>query len=300
MDKLLKSPVWIFYILVAYIMVQFSWWLYLIYDLNNQLYAADIVRSKLMMVVGEGIVFLTVLILGIILIRRGLNREKKILKIQENFLMSVTHELKTPIASAKLNLQTLRRPNLPEDKSQEVMNSALTSVNRLDKLVNNLLLAKSISNQNYFSDKEEINLANLMQEIIKFQFSKSLDRITFQGDVNHTVHTDKQALQSIVVNLIDNALKYTTGKVDVAIENSNVGVRISVTDEGDGIPEDSLQDVTRKFYRMESEMTRSHKGTGLGLYIVSEMAFTIGAEFKLKNRSDKNGLIAAITFKDGK
>ncbi|MCH2234003.1 MAG: HAMP domain-containing histidine kinase [Crocinitomicaceae bacterium] len=300
MDKLLKSPVWIFYILVAYIMVQFSWWLYLIYDLNTQLYAADIVGSKLMMVVGEGMVFLSVLILGIILIRRGLNREKKILKIQENFLMSVTHELKTPIASAKLNLQTLSRPNLPQEKNQEVMNSALTSVNRLDKLVNNLLLAKSISNQNYFSDKEEINLANMMQELIKFQFSKTKERISFNGDVQLALITDRQALQSIVVNLIDNALKYTTGHVEVSIEGDNSEIKISVKDEGDGIPEDSLKDVTRKFFRMESEMTRSHKGTGLGLYIVAEMAETIGAEFILKNRKDKNGLIANIVFKNGK
>ena len=299
MNKLLKQPVWIFYILVAYIFVQFSWWLFLIYDLNKQLYPTDLVQKKLMMVLGEGMVFLFVLILGVILIRRGLNREKKILKIQENFLMSITHELKTPIAAAKLNLQTLKRPNLPDDKKHEVKTNALAAVNRLDKLVNNLLLAKSLSNQNYFSDHEEINLGTFLKELISFQFTKDEGRIIFEEE-NAILNTDKQAFQSIIVNLIDNALKYTKGDVEVRISIADSDIEISVIDEGEGIPEESLQDVTKKFYRMESEMTRSHKGTGLGLYIVSEMAGTLGADFILKNRTDKKGLEAKIIFKNGK
>lgn len=300
MQNLLRKPVWIFYILVSYVIIQFSWWLYLIYDLNKKLYSTDLLKTKLLMVLGEGGVFLLVMILGVFLIRRGLNREKKVIELQENFLLSITHELKTPIAAAKLNLQTLQRPNTPIDRKDEILASGLGSVNRLEKLVNNLLLAKSIAAKNYFTNNQDIDLENCVQNIVRFQFSTESHRIEVEASEKGVQLTkDQHALESVLVNLIDNALKYSSEKVEIAIDKTNGKTVVTVSDSGEGIASEQIAFVTRKFYRIENEMTRNSKGTGLGLYLVKELVKRLKGQLKIIN-GKMSGLTVQITFENEK
>ena len=113
--KGLRNPIFLFYLLVFYVILQFVWWIYLIFSLYDQIYTeAEVLKHKAWMIIGEGSVFLLILLGGIWMIRRAFRREMEVNANQQNFLMSVTHELKSPIASVKLFLQTLKSRSLED------------------------------------------------------------------------------------------------------------------------------------------------------------------------------------------
>ncbi|MDA7804281.1 hypothetical protein N8987_06895, partial [Crocinitomix sp.] len=179
------------YVLVGYVTIQFSWWLYLIFSLYRKLYNnSEILEKKTWMLLGEGAVFFLILILGILIILRAFKYERELIRQQENFVLSVTHELKTPLSTVKLILQTLKKRNLPEEKTQDMYDQSLIEINRLDSLVNNLLLTRSIENNNFFLDKTNVNLSAFIQEVSE--------------QLHHSVlkfHTVKLDLENIELNV---------------------------------------------------------------------------------------------------
>lgn len=286
MRRILKNPIWIFYILLGYIVLQFSWWLILIYDLSAEVYPEDVLMKRFMMILGEGVVFLSIVILGLLLIRKALKLEKGVMLQQENFLLSITHELKTPIASAQLNLQTLNRKDLPEDKKEKLRQNALNDMFRLNKLANNLLIAKSITANNVFNAEEDIDLSQLAQKIVHDFFSDQLDGIKLSVDRKAAVKGDEHALTSVISNLVDNALKYGKSEenpIEINTFSDKIWAGVEIRDFGKGIPENKIPLVVRKFQRLENEMTRTSKGSGLGLYIANELTKKMGGELKVEN-----------------
>ena len=175
----------VFYVLVSYVVLQFCWWFYLLFDLNNQIYDLRIslsdfinqgvesemlLRKKLSqkhwMILGEGLVFILLLLLGIIQTRKSFRRETRVIRQQKNFLLSVTHELKSPIASVKLYLQTLEKRDLERSKQIELIQKAIAETNRLDHLVENILVTAQIDNHVLMIQKENHNLSDFLCEII--------------------------------------------------------------------------------------------------------------------------------------
>lgn len=299
MRRILKNPIWIFYILLGYIVLQFSWWLILIYDLSAEVYPEDVLMKRFMMILGEGIVFLSIVILGLLLIRKALKLEKGVMLQQENFLLSITHELKTPIASAQLNLQTLNRKDLPEDKKEKLRQNALNDMFRLNKLANNLLIAKSITANNVFNAEEEINLSQLAQKIVHDFFSDQLDGIKISVDKKAVVKGDEHALTSVISNLVDNALKYgksDENPIEISTFSDKNWAGVRIRDYGNGIPENKIPLVVRKFQRLENEMTRTSKGSGLGLYIANELTKKMGGDLIVENALP-SGLSITIKLK---
>lgn len=141
-SRKLKNPIFLFYILLGYIIAQFSWWLYLIFSLYQKTYTnQETLNHKTWMLLGEGTVFLVILGGGAFMIKRAFKREKAVNELQENFLQSVSHELKTPIASVGLFLQTLQKRSLDETKRQEIYAQAFAEVERLNILINDILTA---------------------------------------------------------------------------------------------------------------------------------------------------------------
>ena len=124
--KRLKNPIFLIYILVIYVTLQFSWWLYLIFSLYNQIYTdTDKLTKKTWMLLGEGSVFFIILLIGVFVILKVFRRERELARQQENFVLSVTHELKTPIASVKLFLQTLEKRELSEEKTKRNLHTVI-------------------------------------------------------------------------------------------------------------------------------------------------------------------------------
>jgi signal transduction histidine kinase len=300
LNRRFKNPVFILYLLVIYVTLQFGWWLYLIYRLYNQLYVDDtILQKKTIMLLGEGSVFFVILIIGVSILLRAFKQERELNQQQENFVLSVTHELKTPISSVKLFLQTLKKRELSPEKREEIYDRSLLEINRLDSLVNNLLLTRSIENNNYFLYKAPLNLKEFISEKLSL-LEKSIlkDHKIATNLAEVTFEVDHLGFESIFVNLIENAAKYSPvgSNITVRLEENKQEVVLTILDQGSGIDKKKRTLVFSKFYREENEMTRKSKGTGLGLYIVNFLVKKHNGQINLTENSP-NGLIVSIHFK---
>lgn len=311
-------PVVIFYLLVFYILFQFGWWAYLLVKLNKEVYlqkiellntlnkdesADDHILIKKMherwwMVAGEGAVFLGLLILGIVITRKAISKEVMLARQQKNFILSVTHEFKSPLAAIKLNLQTLQKHQFEKDKQHAILSQSIQETDRINALVENALIAARIEGHSFEFSKEEIALGDLIKEIIQ---SKS--NYTTTGKVKAAIENDifipgdALALTSAILNLIENAEKYSPegSPIEVSLKKSADHALLSVADQGIGIPDHEKEKIFEKFYRIGNEDTRKSKGTGLGLFIVKHVVNFHHGSIVVKNNQPK-GSIFEITF----
>lgn len=252
------------------------------------------------MIAGEGIVFISLLSLGVVMTRKAFKKEVEFTRQQKNFLLSVTHEFKSPIAALQLNLQTILKRNLPEQMQNDFVNNALADTNRLNYLVENVLTATLIENKNYQLHREPVDLSRLVTEqteILKRYYGQKAI-ITTEVDNNLVCRIDEQAIASVITNLVDNAVKYSVGiaAVHIRLSKENEKVVLQISDEGRGIPDAEKENVFNKFYRIGNEETRKTKGTGLGLYIVNRIIAAHGGEIKIKD-NQSSGTIFEIIFK---
>jgi signal transduction histidine kinase len=288
-----KRPVLILYILGIYVVLQFCWWAFLLVDLNDEVYHHKIqalhysnlpvteqnkevklfekkITQRRWMVIGEGAVFLALLAWGLTVTSRAFRKEMFLAKQQKNFLLSITHEFKSPLASIKLYLQTLLRHELEQKKTEQFIHNALKDTERLNTLVENALLANLIDYQGYNFSKEEFNLsAYLRLTIQKFQQVPENKKINAQIEDGLNIFADKNAISVLLNNLLENAQKYSPHNdfVGVKLFQNDKRVVLQIQDNGIGIPEKEKPLIFTKFYRIGNEETRKSKGTGLGLFI---------------------------------
>jgi len=291
MIKNTPRPLVLFYVLVLYIFLQFCWWAYLIISLNLELSQPsldsneDVFTQKVLMVLGEGSVFLIILFIGFYQVRKSFLREVEVTKQQRNFLLSITHELNSPLASIKLYLQTLQRRKLSEEKTEQVLDNALHDVERQRKLISNILLAARVDDSSYQITPEKVNASLLIKRICNQQAAHFTHE--FQVDITPDIEvtTDVSALESIVTNLIENARKYAPESTHIKVEmTSDVNsFFLIIEDEGPGIPPEEQEAIFKKFYRVGNEDTRKTKGTGLGLYLVHFFVRSLNGSIMLKS-----------------
>ncbi len=268
-----KSAYWL-YFLGAYVIIQFIWWGYHLIQLSSSLPQQDAQLSKRIgMVLGEGAVFLLILSFGIYRIRKSISKELAFQQQQQNFLLTITHELKTPIAALKLYIQTLQKHNLSEDKKEVILKGALEENERLSNLIENILNASKAENKLFQLQKEEVDLVALGNTIIHryhSRFNSSLIELNAPPKVVGTF--DPHMLETILINLLENAIKYggLQQKITIDMEKLDRFVTIKIADEGPGIAANERMHIFEKFYRIGSEETRKQAGSGLGLYIVAE------------------------------
>jgi signal transduction histidine kinase len=312
----------IFTILVGYIVLQFLWWeVLLVRQSNENIYKeqkiaalsttdpgiitrdiALLEKKKMMrvyMIVGEGSVFLLILLFGITLVRRSVKRENELANQQKNFILSVSHELKTPIAASKLQLQTLLKHELDRDKQKQLLTNALNETERLHKLVDNVLLANQIENDNLALQKETLDLSMLLQNTLGRYFQAQLDSGVLRYDIEPGImySGDKDLLPSVFINLIENALKYSfeTIEVCVVLKTQNGKPLLEVKDQGCGITTGEKQKIFEKFFRSGDEDTRKTKGTGIGLYIVKRICTLHQAKIAVLGNQPK-GSVFQVQF----
>jgi K+-sensing histidine kinase KdpD len=242
------------------------------------------------MILGEGMVFGVSLILGLWFIQNAYLKEVENTGKQKNFLLSVTHELRSPIASINLITQTLLKRKLPQEKTIDLHESILSESTRLEKLINNLLLTTRINNA-YAYNFESVNLHEVISEVIKkihFQNPEANIQI-HMTEPNVHIMADKEAFISIVNNMVENGIKYSPkpAKIDINVHENQKNVIIEVMDKGIGIPENEKSKVAGQFYRVGSEETRETKGTGLGLYIVDKITKAHHGFMEIQNNIPK-------------
>ena len=298
--KRLKNPIFLIYLLVVYVILQFSWWLYLIFSLYKKIYINQaLLDQKKWMLFGEGSVFILILLLGVLFILRAFKFERELSRQQENFVLSITHELKTPISSVKLYLQTLQKRELDLEKRNEIYDRSLTEINRLDGLVSNLLLTRSIENATFFMNKQPVELSNFIQSKIELLRKSVLKDLSIQLNLDEIVlNIDTIGFESILINLLENAAKYSpkNSTIHIQLSDNNNHVLLLIKDEGIGIEKSKREKVFSKFYREENEMTRKSKGTGLGLYITKYLVEQHNGQIQLEDNLPQ-GLIVSIQLK---
>jgi len=317
--KALKS-IYIFYFLVGYIFIQFAWWGFHIMKLNEEITDLKIefndniietneallhkLKARKLMVAGEGAVFLILLLFGFYLMQKSFKKEVALSNQQKNFLMSVSHELKSPITSIKLNLQTLAKYDFEKEKNASIITTAIEDVDRLKRLVDNILLATQIENGNYPINNEEINLSKVLKEVsLLFQNicedeNDQLYRIIkFKIAEEILILSDEEALRSVFLNLIENAIKYSPkgSLVQINLLRIDRKVLCQVIDEGKGINTAHVGKIFNKFYRIENEGTRVTEGTGLGLFIVKFFVDALGGNIAINSNIHK-GSIFEVSF----
>ena len=314
MEKKQTRTLLIFYLLAIYVILQFSWWAYYLVNLHKEILELKLsladsnelreslqttYHKKVWMILGEGSVFIFFLLVGIWKVQSNLRKEGRLVRLQHNFLLSVTHEIKTPIASIRLLLETISKRKMEEEQRNKILQSSLEETDRLDALSDKILLATRIESKGEGFFSEEIDFSEFIRKLAEDLSSTigSRHKLNLSIDNGIFLSGDVQALRSIFVNLFENACKYAPRETEIRVElkkDQNHAV-LTIQDEGPGIAPEDEKRIFEKFFRSGDENTRTSKGTGLGLYIVKELTEQMNAS--LSYRPNKpHGAIFAVKF----
>jgi K+-sensing histidine kinase KdpD len=294
-----KQTAFFFYLLGLYVVLQFAWWAYHLVELTKELKQDDALISKrIVMVISEGLVFFSILIFGLWRIRRAFQKELQLSRKQTNFLLSVTHELKTPLAANKLYLQTMQKRNLQEEQKHEFLAKAIQENERLENMVDNILNASRIENNVLRPQKTTTNVSELLFQIVERNHKRRQEEfITTEIQPQILFDIDSLFIETILNNLIDNAKKYgfPETKITLYLKRKQGALVFGVVNEGNVIPMASRKEIFEKFFRAQNEETRTQKGTGLGLFIVYELVKLHNGKIEYKEMTPE-GSNFEITF----
>ena len=251
-------------------------------------------RSK--QYLGEGLTFLVVILIGSSIVYTTYRFNNQLSRQQNNFMLSVTHELKSPIAAMKLTLQTLERHNLDEAKRKLLLGRCIEESDRLNELCSNILVASKMEGGQYQYESGLCSISELVQSCYEIYNIRYPNRFYPQIEADLTVHTDRTLLQMVINNLLENAVKYTPTDKQVRISLAQVNNQflIQVSDWGMGIPDSEKKKVFNKFYRVGNENTRASKGTGLGLYLSKKMMHYLKGDIILRDNKPQGCIFEII------
>ena len=296
----LRIIILVYWVLLAYIIAALVWWFIALNRQNVQMASyeisqlkignpdnsrllqeiVDIKKRKTAQYIGEGVIFLLLILSGAVFIYRAVRRQFKSGQDQQNFMMAITHELKTPVAITKLNLETLLKRKLEDSQQQRLIQNTIQEANRLNALCNNMLLASQLEAGGHSVTKEEVDLSELTLSCVS-DFKIRYPQRLFKEEIAAEVYVmgDSVLLQMAINNLIDNALKYSPKEsaITIVLRPQQKQVSLMIIDEGKGIDLMEKKKIFEKFYRIGNKATKEAKGTGLGLYLTKKIALQHGA-----------------------
>lgn len=305
---------------IAYLTAAFLWWARLLYTKNEESFRANLAYFELKdqnfrqtpdfellvekhqrqhyMIIGEGCAFICLLFVGLFQINKSYRRELGVAQQRRNFLLSITHELKSPIAGIQLILETLIKRDLEKPMADRLAKNGLKDTERLQMLVNDLLLAARLDDA-WQPQDVAIDLGKLLDETVEklkirypaadFRVKKTTENLWFEAD--------RAAISSVFQNLLENAVKYSpeSSPVEARLFEEKNGFGIAISDLGIGIPEAEKQRVFEKFYRIGNEDTRETKGTGLGLFIVNKIVKSYKGKIEISDNQPR-GTVFTLVF----
>ena len=278
------------YLLAFYVLLQFVWWGYQILDLGA---LADQTQEdtsrRVIMIIGEGGVFILILMAGFWKIQQSIAKEIQLSQRQNNFMLSVTHELKTPLTSTQLALQTLKKRNLNTEVRENLIAKALNANQRLSSLIDNIINASRLESNDFTPRREIFPLNTFLQgktEELKIIYEQASIALICEVDI---INADAYMLETIFNNLLENAIKYSdeNPKIEITVKNKGQMTEITIADQGVGISAQEKTQIFKKFYRVGNEISRSQKGSGLGLFITSEFVQLHKGRIKCENNNPK-------------
>jgi len=245
-----------------------------------------------------GLVLLVGLSLITIWIFRHLNVQLRLTNLYDNFISNVTHELKSPLSSIQLSLETLKSRDVPRERQKEFVEMMIKDVNRLTRLINSILQIPALEQKKFAYSYKVYPAGSAIKQILKEsveEFRLPPDTINVEENAPCELVIDIDGLKTVFDNLIDNALKYSIqpAKINVKVSCNTQKVIIEFTDNGIGIDSKELKKVFNKFHRVYHQNIPNVKGTGLGLYQVKEIIKNHGGKIHIFSQGENKG----TTFK---
>jgi signal transduction histidine kinase len=260
---------------------------------NNMKLATEAVATSAWLMVG-GILSFVVITTVLVLFTVFLVREILEVRRQTSFIDSVTHELKSPLASLKLCAETLARPELEAERREQLRVMMLDDVNRLITVIDGILHASRVGQGKVAKVDAEVDLSELVTRAVEDMLRRHrLEAPAVHVDVPEgtRMYTDSNALRTVIENLVDNAIKYSGGAPAVVVRGREIddGFQIEVEDAGIGIGARDLERVFDRFYRVPVESVRTRHGTGLGLFVVSSLVKDLGGKITAHSEGEGSG-----------
>lgn len=241
-----------------------------------------------------GLILLVVVSVGMSLIFIYLTRQLNVTRMYDNFIANVTHELKSPLSSIQLYLETLDSRKVPAEKQKEFIGLMMNDAARLNKLISSILDISALEKKRIAYNYHVYNVDALIRELIEesnAQFKIDDKDVNVTGKAQCQCVIDRSALKIVINNLFDNAIKYSKEPVNLNIDlncNDKHAV-LTFTDSGVGISQDQQKMIFRKFQRIYNRNIPNVKGTGLGLYWIKEIINYHGGNISVFSEGENKG-----------
>jgi two-component system phosphate regulon sensor histidine kinase PhoR len=259
----------------------------LLYDVQN---AIPFVLGLVLLI---GLSFITSVIF------RDLNVQLRLRELYDNFIGNVTHELKSPLSSIQLYLETLRQRDVPAEKQKEFLDMMMKDADRLQHLINSILEISAQEKGKHPGNFRIYDASHLIKSVLEESFDRlriKKENFKIEGEAQCEIIADKDSLRIVFDNLADNAVKYATKAVNIDVRmNSDLhSVFIDFCDDGIGISPKEKKKIFKKFYRISGKNIPNVKGTGLGLYQVKQIIKVHGGKVNLVSDNENTGSVFRI------
>jgi len=313
MNRINKKNSLVFYIAI-FVLAQIAWmsllglWIYFyvsnyltISKVGDQLSPQITIDTPNALVFAGGIVLIVAIATGIAILFRNLGIQIKLTKMYDNFIDNITHELKSPLASIQLYLQTLDSREVPKEKQKEFLQSMLQDSKRLQNLIDSILEISALEQKRISHNFEIFTSGEIFRKLLydsKKQFKIENNNFIISGDPKVKCIIDQAAIKIVIDNLIDNAKKYSTGliRINADMKLSRNKFILTITDMGIGIPVEEQKQIFNKFHRIYRKDIPNVKGTGLGLYWVREILKNHGGKISVKSEALNKGSEFILEF----
>lgn len=256
--------------------------------------------TSVLVLIVVGVVLLSMLGAGSIMLFSWGQRQTSLIKQQRNFVSSVTHELRTPLASLHLAYETLASRTLSEEMRQKLLSMSLVDIDRLVRLVNQILISSRLDRglTMFQDDIQDVNVLSALNDVVKtlsYLDQEISSFVTIDVKKDLTWRGSLNAFNMVISNLLENAIKYSPAKskVDITVIVNDLNMIISVKDRGLGLSARDRSRIFKMFYRSSEAAKRAIPGTGLGLFIVKTTLQQLGGSIS----AESNGLGEGSTFK---
>jgi signal transduction histidine kinase len=255
-------------------------------------------KTNVLALVG-GLVLLVVISIAMSLIFIYLTKQMNLTKLYDNFIANVTHELKSPLSSIQLYLETMKSRQIPANKMSEFLTIMLKDTRRLNHLINSILEISGLEQKKIAHNYAVIEIQKLSETIINEaidNYRLPSDAVTINGRVDCLCVTDQEAYKIVINNLFDNAIKYSRGnaKIEIGLMQNSKYFILTFRDHGIGIPLKKQEKIFYKFLRIYDQESPSVKGTGLGLYWVREIINSHGGKVSVRSGGRDKGTTFTI------
>lgn len=300
----------IVYYVIIFALAQLAWmgllalWIYIyvsnyiIFEqVGDQLSPQITIDTPNALVFAGGIVLIAGIATGMSILIRNLGAQINLNKMYDNFIANITHELKSPLASIQLYLQTLKSRSVPKEKQNEFLQSMLHDAKRLQKLIDSILEISALEQKRVAHNFEVYEFGNLFNKLLngsKKQYRLDDKSFTIKGNPGIMCVVDPNAIKIVIDNLVDNAIKYSNKEIKIDVKLSHLGnkAQMKFVDNGIGVPINEQKNIFKKFYRIYRKDIPNLKGTGLGLYWVKSIMKVHGGKINISS----DGIGKGTTF----